>query len=93
MPHFILTYVLPADYFERRGPHKDGHMQLIAESAQSGGLIIAGAFGMPLAGASYIFDREGAAEVFARADPYVTGGVATQWTVAPWTPVVGPGAT
>jgi uncharacterized protein YciI len=92
MPHFVLTYALPTDYFERRGPFKEGHMQLIAKAAERGGLVIAGAIGMPLTSAAYIFDGEGAAEIFAQADPYVTGGVTTHWSVALWTPVVGPGA-
>ncbi len=92
MPSFVLTYALPVDYFERRGPFKEGHLKLISQAVESGGLIVAGAVGMPLTGATYIFDRTGAAEQFARADPYVTGGVTTHWTVAVWTPIVGPGA-
>jgi uncharacterized protein YciI len=92
MAHFVVTYTLAADYFERRGPYKDGHMRCLEEAAAGGGLVIAGAWGDPPAGATYVFDSLEAAEAFVRIDPYATGGVATEWTVAPWYPVVGPGA-
>jgi uncharacterized protein YciI len=91
MPHFVLTYVLPADYFERRGPFKDGHMRHIAEAEAGGGLIVAGVSDIPPTGAAYVFDREGAAEAFVHTDPYITGCVVSEWSVLPWTPVVGPG--
>jgi hypothetical protein len=56
MPHFVLTYQLPSDYFKRRGPFKERLMRHIAEAAASGHLIVAGAFGIPPTGATYIFD-------------------------------------
>jgi uncharacterized protein YciI len=31
-------------------------------------------------------------EAFARIDPYVTGGLVTEWKVRPWTTVIGDGA-
>ncbi len=92
MPHFALTYKLSAEYFARRDPFKDGHMSCIAQATASGGMVLAGVLGIPPTSAMYVFDRDGAAEEFARTDPYVTGGVITDWSVASWIPVVGPGA-
>jgi uncharacterized protein len=91
MAHFVVTYTLPPDYFERRGPYKEGHRRHLAEAEAAGSLVIAGAFGNPPAGATYVFVGQDVAEAFARTDPYVTGGVATHWSIAPWRPVVGPG--
>jgi hypothetical protein len=34
-------------------------------------------------------ENDTAARAFAAADPYLTAGLVTQWTVRPWTTVVG----
>jgi hypothetical protein len=53
--------------------------------------MLAGALGDPPDGALLVFRGETpeVAERFARADPYVTNGLVSQWRVRPWAVVIG----
>ena len=56
----------------------------------SGALRLGGAFG-DLGGAAIVFKCGDASEVeeFAKGDPYVKGGLVTDWNVREWTVVIG----
>jgi uncharacterized protein YciI len=56
-----------------------------------GELVLGGAFADPVDGAVLLFSAEskGVAETFAKTDPYVTGGLVTEWKVREWTTVIG----
>ena len=90
MKHFLLTYTLAPDYMERRGAYREEHLQLLRDAEQRGDLILAGALNPPDE-AVLVFAGEdaSAAEALARADPYVTQGLVTDWRVREWVVVVG----
>jgi uncharacterized protein YciI len=90
MPYFALTYDVVDDFVNQRTPYRPQHLQLAREANQRGELILAGALGDP-AGALLVFkaDDRSTAENFAKADPYVTGGLVKSWVVRPWTVVIG----
>jgi uncharacterized protein YciI len=98
MKHFLLTYTLAPDYLERRPEFRDRHLARAQAAAARGELLLGGAVAGPAGGAPeeaqllVAGDDAGAAEAFARADPYVTGGIATAWRVREWITVVGAGA-
>jgi len=89
--HFLLMYELAPDYLARRGEFRDEHLQLAWDAQERGEIVIAGALADPADTAVLLFsgDSPEAAERFARADPYVTNGLVTNWRVRQWTTVVG----
>jgi uncharacterized protein len=91
MKYFALMYDVVDGYAEKRMPHREAHLALVRGAQARGELVMAGALGDPPDGALLVFRGEGAdvAERFARADPYVLAGLATQWHVRPWNVVVG----
>lgn len=92
--HFILFYDYAPDYLERRGAVRPAHFEHAKASMARGEFQLGGAFADPADGAALVFaapSRE-TVEDFARADPYVTGGLVTSWRVREWTTVLGPGA-
>ena len=95
MKHFLLTYSLAPDYLARRPAFRTAHLGLAQAAAARGELLLGGAVA-GLAGeapdeAQLLFAGEdaGAAEAFARADPYVANGLVTRWRVREWVTVVG----
>ncbi|MEZ5994501.1 MAG: YciI-like protein [Hyphomonadaceae bacterium] len=95
MKHFLLIYDYAPDYLERRAAFRTAHIELARASSARGDLVLGGAVpsDMPPFGL-LLFKAETAdvAEAFARADPYVSGGVVTSWRVREWITVVGDGA-
>jgi uncharacterized protein YciI len=92
--HYLLFYDVAKDYLERRAQYRDRHLKLAWESHDRGELILGGALEDPADAAVLLFsgDSPEIVERFARADPYVTEGLVTQWRVRPWSTVVGSGA-
>ncbi len=89
--HYILFYKTVSDYLERRKQFRDEHLALAQEAHKRGEMIIAGALAEPADGAILVFkgDTPETAENFAKKDPYVLNGLITEWTVRPWTVVIG----
>jgi len=89
--HYILFYKTVENYLERRAPFRLDHLGLVKEAHARGELLIAGALAEPADGAVLIFKggSPAVAEDFARNDPYVRNGLITEWSVRPWTVVVG----
>jgi uncharacterized protein YciI len=89
---WTLTYDYVPDIVERRAPHREAHLEHIAEWHERGELVVAGAVGDPPHGALFAFevDAEARIEEFAAADPYVEAGLVTARRVEPWTVVAGP---
>lgn len=94
MAYFALTYDYAEDYFSTRDPYKQDHIDHLKGGIARGEVVFAGAaiegvvpFGFVL------FDVADEAKVkdFARADPYVTGGICKSWKARPWHGVFGPG--
>jgi uncharacterized protein len=91
MPYFALFYDVVEDFAARRVPYRGEHLQLVQEAHQRGGIVLAGALGMPPDRALLIFRANDASipDAFARHDPYVSHGLVTRWEIQPWAVVVG----
>lgn len=90
--HFLLFYRdLVPDYLTRREPLRAAHLAHARAAGARGELVLAGALADPADGAALLFQGEdpGAAEAFARADPYVVNGLVGHWEVRRWMTVVG----
>jgi uncharacterized protein len=92
--HFLLFYTYVPDVLERRAQFRAAHLQHARASVARGELLLAGAFADPVDGAALFFSAptKDVVEAFARQDPYVLGGLVTEWKVRAWTTVVGEGA-
>jgi uncharacterized protein YciI len=92
--HFLLFYKYVPDVLERRPAFRGPHLQYARQFVTRGELLMAGAFADPVDGAALFFSAPSRdlVEDFARNDPYVQGGLVTEWTVRSWTTVIGPGA-
>jgi hypothetical protein len=90
--HFLLIYTTAPEYLERRHQFRDAHLSLAWAAVERGELVLGGALADPDQGAMLLFkgDDAAAAEAFAQADPYVSSGLVTSWTVREWRTVVGP---
>jgi uncharacterized protein len=91
MKHYLLFYEGADDYVAQREKFRGEHLAKAWKASQRGELLLGGAFADPTDGAVLLFKGESprVAEDFARADPYVTGGVVKRWHVREWTTVVG----
>jgi uncharacterized protein YciI len=89
--HFLLFYTYVPDVLERRPQFRGAHVKHARESIARGELILGGAFADPVDGAVLFFSAptRDLVENFAKADPYVTGGLVTAWKVREWTTVIG----
>ncbi len=93
MKHFLLSYTLAPDYLERRGAFREAHLGHAWAAVERGELVLGGALDT-FDEATLLFSGEdpGAAEAFARSDPYVANGIVTAWRVREWLTVAGDGA-
>jgi len=84
----VLRYRYVPDILARRGPYRDAHLGLLRRLHAEGAVVTAGATGDPPSGALIVFRDAGAAERFAREDPYGSAGLVAERSVEPWTVVV-----
>lgn len=93
--HFLLFYTYVPDVLERRAQFRGAHLKHAWAAQERGELLLAGALSDPVDGGVLWFSAPGkdVAERFAAEDPYVKGGLVTQWTVRAWNTVVGDAAT
>ena len=84
--HHILFYEYVEDIVQRRGPHREGHLERIRAAREQGEVVMAGALGDPPHGGAIVFrDLElDQIEAFAREDPYMRAGLITGWRVERW---------
>lgn len=89
--HFLLTYHYTDDYLEKRGQYRNAHLRHAWAAQQRGEVLLAGAAGDPPDCAVLVFDCASAAviEQFVQADPYYLNGLVRDYTIQPWTTVVG----
>ncbi|MCX2681236.1 YciI-like protein [Galbibacter sp. EGI 63066] len=89
--YYILFYKTIDDYIEKRAPFRAEHLALAQEATKSGALVLAGALDDPADGAVLVFKGNSpkVAEDFAKNDPYVKNGLISEWSVRPWTVVIG----
>jgi uncharacterized protein YciI len=91
MAYFVLEYRLVDDYLERRAALRSEHLELARAATDRGELVLAGALAEPPDRAVLVWnvDDPSSVEAFANADPYVRDGLVTDWSVRPWTVVIG----
>jgi uncharacterized protein YciI len=89
-PHLQLTYDYVEDIVERRAPHREEHLKLIAEWQEQGRLVLAGAVGDPPHGATFILAADADPHEFTRRDPYVLNELVTRWRADPINVVAAP---
>ncbi len=89
--YYILFYKTVDNYIERRKPFREAHLKYANSSHDRGELFLAGALSDPADTAVLVFRGEDpkAAEDFASNDPYVKNGLIVEWSVRPWTVVIG----
>lgn len=89
--YYILFYKTIDNYIEKRMPFRDEHLMLAMEAYNNGSIVMAGALADPADEAVLVFkgDSPAVAEAFALNDPYVKNGLISEWTVRPWTVVIG----
>lgn len=89
--YYILFYKTVDNFIEKRAAYRNEHLQLVQTANENKSLVMAGALDAPPDGAVLVFKGEhaGVAEDFARNDPYVKNGLITEWSVRPWTVVIG----
>jgi uncharacterized protein YciI len=83
----ILQYEYVPDVAERRAPHRQAHLDLIAAYHGDGRIVMAGAVGDPPHAGLFVFRSAEDATAFADADPYGAAGLVVTSTVEPWTVV------
>ena len=91
MKHYLLFYEAANDYLAQRAKFRGEHLAKAWQASQRGELLLGGALADPVDGAVLLFKGEsrGVAEDFAKADPYVIGGLVKRWHVREWSTVVG----
>jgi len=89
--YYILFYTTVENYVEKRAPFREAHLAYANASCERGELYIAGALAEPADSAVLVFKCEDKSvpEKFAQNDPYVLNGVIREWSVRPWTVVIG----
>lgn len=89
--YYLLIYHTVENYVERRAPFRAGHLDYSNAAHARGELFMGGALGDPPDTALLVFraDTPSVAEEFARNDPYVKAGLIKDWSVEPWTVVIG----
>ena len=93
--HYILFYDFVDGFLEKRAGVRGVHLEHIRKAFERGELVLAGALADPADGGVVIFrgTAPGAAEAFAKADPYVLNGLVASWRVRKWMTVIGEGST
>ena len=86
MPHHILFYDYVEDVVERRGPHREAHLERINRERDAGRIVMAGALGDPPHGAAIVFKDTEPQQIdaFADADPYVQAGLVRSRRIERW---------
>jgi uncharacterized protein len=89
--HYLLFYEVGEDYVSKRAEFRDAHLEKAWAASARGELVLGGALANPADGAVLLFRGSSpeVAENFAKADPYVTGGIVKRWHVREWLTVAG----
>lgn len=86
---YVLQYSYIPDVLEKRGPHRELHLNLAKDLAKEGNCLSGGPT-TPMGaevpdGAVFVFSNEESAKWFVEEDPYVKHGIVTDWSIKEWT--------
>jgi uncharacterized protein YciI len=89
--YYLLIYKTVDNYVEKRAPYRAEHLAYADAAHARGELVMGGALADPADSAILVFKAESpiVVEDFARNDPYVKAGLIKEWSVRPWTVVIG----
>lgn len=89
--YYILFYKTVENYVEKRKPFREAHLKYSGEYHARNELILGGALAEPADSAVLVFKADSPilVENFAKNDPYLLNGLITEWSVRPWTVVIG----
>jgi len=89
--YYVLFYKTVESYVERRAPFREEHLALATAAHKRGELVMGGALADPADTAVLVFKGESpaVAEAFVKSDPYVRNGLIIEWSIRPWTVVIG----
>ncbi len=82
--HLVVLYEYVADILERRGAHREAHLERLSRWRADGRLIAAGATGEPPSGALFILSPDADAQAMIDGDPYVAAGLVVSARIEPW---------
>jgi len=83
----LLQYEYVPDMAEKRAPHRQAHLDLIAAYNGDGRIVIGGAVGDPVTAGLIAFRTADAAAAFRDEDPYGAAGLVVSSSIVPWTVV------
>jgi uncharacterized protein YciI len=90
--NYLLKYDYIPEVLEKRGPYREGHLNLAKQLIDEGKCLSGGPTGppgvSPPTGALFIFTDEESAKAFVEGDPYVSNGIVTGHTIEEWNVVV-----
>ena len=89
---FLLQYDYIPDVLEKRGPYREGHLNLAKKMIAEGTCLSGGPTGEPNmevpTGALFLFTDLEAARIFVKEDPYTQNGIVTGHRIQEWNVVV-----
>jgi uncharacterized protein len=89
---YLLRYDYIPDVLEKRGPYREGHLNLAKKLIDEGTCLSGGPTGEPKmevpTGALFIFTDLEAAKLFVKEDPYTQNGIVTGHSIQEWNVVV-----
>lgn len=85
--HHLLLYEYVPDMAQRRGPHREAHLERIRAEQAAGRVVLAGALGDPPSAGAIVWRGVSRADIeaFVADDPYMQAGLIPSWRLEPWT--------
>jgi uncharacterized protein YciI len=88
---YVVLYEAAEDFRPKVPLHIEAHRALWKRFAAAGQLLMVGPFNdAPAGGAMAIFTTREAAEAFVGADPFVSNGLVSRWTIREWNEALSP---
>jgi uncharacterized protein YciI len=87
---YALLYEAAPGFRAKVPAHIEAHRALWKRFQADGTLLLIGPFIDEPGGALSVFTTRAAAEAFVQADPFVSGGVVSRWTIREWMEAIAP---
>jgi uncharacterized protein YciI len=90
--NYLLKYEYIPDVLEKRGPYREGHLNLAKKLVEEGKCLSGGPTGEPdvevPTGALFVFTDLESAQLYTKEDPYVANGIVTNYSIEEWNVVI-----